>query len=51
MDAERLGRLRDLADQLLATRLGSEGGGPLEQRRATARGHGELESRKHRADD
>src|SRR3954447_22736212 len=51
MDAERLGRLRDLADQLLATRLGSEGGRALEQRRAAARGDDELESRKHRADD
>jgi hypothetical protein len=51
MDAERLGGLRNLADQLLATRLGGKGGRSLKQRCAPSGGDGELESRKHCADD
>ena len=51
MDAERLGRVRDLADELLAARLRCEGGRPLQERLAPAGGDGELESWKHYADD
>jgi hypothetical protein len=51
MDPERLGGLRDLSDELLAPRLGGQRGRALQQGLAPAGGHGQLESRKHRADD
>ncbi len=51
MDPERLGGLRNLADELLAPRLGGQRGRASQQRRAPAGGNGPLESRKHRADD
>ena len=51
MDAERLGRLRDLADELLAPRLGRQRHRPLRERRAAAGGDGELEAGQEDADD
>ena len=51
MDPEGLGGMRDLADELLAPRLRREGGGPAQERLAPPGRDGELESRKHHADD
>jgi hypothetical protein len=51
MDAVRLGCVRHLADELLAPGLRGKGGRPLQERLAPAGGDGELESRKHHADD
>src|SRR5205085_7511496 len=51
VDAERLRRRRDLAHERLPPRLGREGGGALEQRRAAAGGDGELEAGQQHTDD
>jgi hypothetical protein len=51
MDPEGFGGMRDLADELLAPGLRREGGGPAQERLAPPGRDGELESRKHHADD
>jgi hypothetical protein len=51
MDSERLGGMRDLADELLAPGFRGEGGGSAQERLAAPGRDGELESRKQYADD
>jgi hypothetical protein len=51
MDPERLGGLRHLADEELATRLGRQRRGLAEQARAPAGGDRELETIQEDADD
>ena len=51
MDAERLGRQRDLADLLCSAGLRRERGGRLQQLGAALQGDGELEAREENAGD
>jgi hypothetical protein len=51
MDPEGLGGMRDLADELFAPGLRRERGWSAQERLAASRRDGELESRKHHADD